>query len=252
MEDKKSLCLHCNHKLEDNYCSHCGQKASTHRYSLKHFFMHDFVHGVFHFDKGALYTVKELFTRPGHSVREFVEGKRAKHFNLFTFIFLVVTLGHILASFTSFKMSDLMQSEQSIDVTHQFEIYQRENPKTFSLAQIPLLALFSMLLFRKSKQNYTEHLVLNTYKSSAELLLGTVFTAVTIFYRDMTVLGYFVSVIVLSVLLYSIWFYYQYFSAFGYSKVELMIRSVLASISIYLLTILLTIVYVRVVDAYIL
>ncbi|MEO8862184.1 MAG: hypothetical protein ABI358_12210 [Ginsengibacter sp.] len=29
-----------------------------------HFLWHDVQHGLFHFDKGVLYTTKQLFTRP--------------------------------------------------------------------------------------------------------------------------------------------------------------------------------------------
>jgi hypothetical protein len=248
MEQKNSACLHCQQPLAESYCAHCGQKATTHRYSLKHFFLHDFVHGVFHFDKGVLYTTKELFTRPGHSIREFVEGKRAKHFNLFTYIFLIITLSHVLGSFAKFKMEELAPTERGRSVTGRIEAFQKENPKTTSLAQIPLLAVFSLLIFRKSKQNYTENLVLNTYKSSAELLMGTLFTTATIFCKDRVIMGYLLSFLLLASLSYSVWFYKQYFSAYNYSKFGLIWRSVLASIALYVLIPLVTVVALFVED----
>lgn len=83
-------CLNCNNQIQNNFCSVCGQKLSTHRYSLQHFFVHDLVHGVFHVDKGFLFTIKELFTRPGHSMREFIEGKRANHFNYFSLVLIIL------------------------------------------------------------------------------------------------------------------------------------------------------------------
>ncbi len=86
-------CLNCEHSIAEKYCSCCGQKTSTHRYSLKHFVEHDFVHGVWHVDKGIVFTIKELFTRPGHSVREFILGKE---------LIISVSL-HFLYSFWVFR-----------------------------------------------------------------------------------------------------------------------------------------------------
>ncbi|MBC8155688.1 MAG: DUF3667 domain-containing protein [Bacteroidetes bacterium] len=72
-------CQNCNSELNGNFCSHCGQSSNTHRLNF-HFLWHDIQHGLLHIDKGILYTTKELFTRPGHSIREFLLGKRVKHF----------------------------------------------------------------------------------------------------------------------------------------------------------------------------
>jgi hypothetical protein len=46
-------------------------------------FWHDVQHGLFHFDKGMYYSAKELYWRPGHSIREFIEGKRVSHLSQF-------------------------------------------------------------------------------------------------------------------------------------------------------------------------
>ena len=42
---------------------------------------HDLIHGVWHIDKGVLFTVKELILRPGDSVRGFIQGKRVGFFS---------------------------------------------------------------------------------------------------------------------------------------------------------------------------
>lgn len=35
---------------------------------------------VFHLDEGFLFTIKELFIRPRHSIIEYVQGKKSKTF----------------------------------------------------------------------------------------------------------------------------------------------------------------------------
>src|SRR5687768_14676548 len=101
-------CLNCNHQAGNNFCPHCGQKSSTHRYSVMHFVEHDFIHGVWHVDKGILFTIKELFTRPGHSVREFIQGKRVNYFSFVTLILLILTISSLLTPYIHIKLSDLM------------------------------------------------------------------------------------------------------------------------------------------------
>src|SRR6478609_6433349 len=98
-----SDCLNCGHPLAENFCSKCGQKASTHRYSLKHFIEHDFVNGVWGLDRGVLYTLKDLFTRPGHGVREYVQGKRAYYFNFVALILLILTIAALLDPYSHIK-----------------------------------------------------------------------------------------------------------------------------------------------------
>lgn len=228
-------CLNCNTPLKDNYCSKCGQKASTHRYSVKHFLMHDFINGTFYLNKGFFYTMKELFTRPGHSIREFINGKRVSHINCLTLLFLVVMLAHLLGEFTPIKIADLVGMDSRNYIT-KLEEFSTTYPRLFILASIPIYATFSAFWFAKAKQNFTEHLILNSYKASGELILSALFTLLTIFYRDISVLTIFYLILTLLILSYSTWFYYQYFSAFGYRKFTLLIRSVLTALSMIFLT----------------
>jgi hypothetical protein len=202
---------------------------------LKYFLLNDLVRNLIPLDKGFFYTIKELFSRPGHSIRAFVQGKRAKHFNYFTFILLVISMNHFAGSWSEIKLIDITSySLNSDEILTKFEKMSRAYPQLFTLMQIPFLALFSYLFFRNSKQNLTENLVLNTYKTSAELLLSTLFTMISVVYKNIAVLSYLYSVVAVLTLSYSVWFYYQYFSAFGYSKVSLLLRSVLTTVIITL------------------
>ncbi len=215
-------CLNCNSNIENKFCSTCGQKTSTHRFSLQHFFVHDFVHGVFHFDKGFPYTIKELFTRPGHSIREFIEGKRINHFNYFAFILVIIAISHYMGSFSHVNKHELYGSSYA-----GFQKVVKEYYKIVALAGIPLFALSSYLLFRRSKQNYTEHLVLNIYRLSAYLIMSGIFTLISLFYTNVSGLQILNRGLAFSEVIYSSWFFYQYFSVFGYKKWVLVSKSIL-------------------------
>jgi hypothetical protein len=67
---------------------------------------------------------------------------------------------------------------------------------------------------------------------SGELLIAIAFTILAIMLKSTLALSYLVNGVALSSLVYSIWFYYPYFSAFGYSKVGLFARSLLTSVTL--------------------
>lgn len=219
-------CLNCNSDTENNFCSVCGQKTSTHRFSLHYFLTHDLIHGVFHLDKGFLFTIKQLFVRPGHSIREYIQGKRVKHFNYLTSILILIAIGHFLGSFSKVSFADLYEKGQ---MTGYAKVV-KEYAKVIILIGIPLFTLTSYLVFKRAKQNYTEHLVVNTYLMSGILVIGLLFPLITLFYSNIKVLQVINLGIPFLELVYYYWFFYQYFSVFGYQKSALVLRSVLVAI----------------------
>lgn len=162
------LCLNCNRKLEGNFCIHCGQSAEIHRFTLKHVFSHDFAHAIFHFDKGLFFSIKELFFRPGHSVREYIEGKRVAHINYFSMLVLLTMVFSLIEHLTPFHYTDLGDGRN--DILKRIDNLLKEHPKFIFLTMIPLQALVSYLLFRKADQNYSEHFVLNSLQTKIQFI----------------------------------------------------------------------------------
>jgi hypothetical protein len=235
-------CLNCNTELIDKYCPHCGQKASTHRFSLRHLFTIDFFHGTFHLNRGLLYTLKALYTKPGHSIREYVQGKRKRHFNCFTLLCFVLTIDIAITHFFSLTTVDLAGDEIDADAVNILNIIM-ENTRWFTFIKIPVYAWLSFLFFKKAKQNYAEHLVLNTYLICGYLIIGLFYVIIILFSRGLWHnIGQGLATLV--ALAYPAWFYYQYFSPFYRKKIRLFYRSFVASVIAYIcatLVVLLTV-----------
>lgn len=242
MEHLAANCLNCGNLVTEKYCGNCGQVSSTHRYSLKHVVAHDFIHGVWHVDKGVLYTIKQLFTNPGNSTRAYILGKRVNYFNFITLMLLILGVSSVVAHYTHIGMADLVP-EASKHAINSFEEFSVKYPKVVLLITIPITSFFSLLWFRKAKFNYAEHIVLNSYKASAELIIALLFTVITIFYTNIQVLIviYYIGIGGFT-FFYGIWFYYQFFSKSGYSKKALLIRSIMVTVSFPLLSFLIGIV----------
>lgn len=85
-------CGSCGRSIDGDdqkFCPQCGQPTPAHRIDWQ-FLSHEIQHGIFHVDKGILFTVKHLLTRPGDMIREYLDGNRAGHFKP---VLLVMILG---------------------------------------------------------------------------------------------------------------------------------------------------------------
>lgn len=151
-------CLNCETLLQDAYCHHCGQKASTHRYSLKSLLTHDMLHSLWHVDKSILRSWWQVLKAPGKEGHKSIAGKRAGQFPVLTLaifatILLLLTLTfkapeeHIIVRFGKFDFSDWVH----------------HNAKWLWLSLILFYALSNQIFFRRVRYNLAEHIVMSTY-----------------------------------------------------------------------------------------
>ncbi|HQQ97192.1 MAG TPA: DUF3667 domain-containing protein [Cyclobacteriaceae bacterium] len=221
-------CLNCRAPLEGNFCKDCGQAASTHRFTFKHVFGHDFLHAMFHFGGGFFFTLKELFTRPGHSIREYVAGKRVRHLSYFSFLIVIVLLFSGAEAITDFNYASARGDDESRHIVDIVNNSLKHHPKIIFIGILPLLALTTWILFRKARHNFAEHFVLNTYKQASILLINVLFVLVVsrISENSIPLAERWLSVLTMS---YAVWYYYQYFTSFYTRKVLLLLRVIVAA-----------------------
>ena len=192
MDSAASACKNCEKPLEENvnYCPNCGQKADTGRINW-HFLFHEIQHGIFHVDGGILFTVKELFTRPGHSLREYINGKRKNHFKPVLLIMIIGSICGLINYFLNKKdklkddtiadisasSTDLQKMNQYIDLKGFVEYMQKvfkwfpEHLAFTILILVPVAALSFYFAFKKKKVNYVEWLVIMCFMSGQALLV---------------------------------------------------------------------------------
>lgn len=162
-------CKNCGNIFEGNFCNICGQPAHVHPINAK-YILHDVQHGLFHFDYGILYTLWQLFIRPGHTVREYIQGKRIAHFAPISLVLIMATLyGFIYHSFDI----DTFKYSASEDVNYEnFNQWIGHHYSLFTLVTIPYYAFFSWLFFIRRGYNFSEHIVLNCFLASQRLCIS--------------------------------------------------------------------------------
>lgn len=140
------------------------------------YLIQEFILGVFHVDKGFFFTIKELFIRPGKTLRNYLEGKRIRYFKPFGYLFLSATIYTFLslALNISFNLesyvTDFMATtgEATHDVLDNINLrtsWITNNYALMNLLFLPFIALCSWLIFRKEKYNYGENVVIAAYIS---------------------------------------------------------------------------------------
>ncbi len=174
-------CKNCEALINGNFCSNCGQSANIHRISW-HYLWHDIQHGFFHVDKGILFTVKELFTRPGHTIREFLQGKRVKHFKPISLMLILAGIYGFLYHYFHYNLtstnislkeggSELMATKL---IDEKIKNLRLNYYSIFAMCQLPFLSIATYLCFRKVKYNLVEHLIIHSFLISQQLVLSIV------------------------------------------------------------------------------
>ena len=164
-------CKNCGNLFQGNYCNNCGQPAHTHPINTN-FVMHDIRHGLFHIDGGLLYSAQQLFLRPGHTIREYIDGKRAKHYKPFSMVIVLASFYGLLYHLLEI---DLFRTVQDDSFNHeQLNGWMAHYYAFITLALIPVFSLSSYLMFRRSGYNFVEHMVLNSFYSCQKLVVRMV------------------------------------------------------------------------------
>lgn len=176
-------CKNCENYFEGSYCNQCGQKSHVQRINFN-YLINEISKGIFQIEHGLLFTIKELFVRPGHSIRAFLAGKRKPYFKPIAFIFLLSTIYAItthffeentyLEDFVGGFSNGLTDDGDSLTNTAKVLNWMAANHAYTTLLLLPVFSFASYSVFVESKYNYFEHLVLNAYITGQQTLIYAV------------------------------------------------------------------------------
>ena len=239
MSKTEKRCLNCNSIVEGNYCSKCGQPIDSSRINIKHL-MEELQSGIFHINKGLIYTTKELLLRPGSTIRNYISGKRVKYSKPFTFLIIWGAVYSIIFHFFNyFPMTEM--NDQSSEVLQYIPLFHWSsiNYSLVALFLMPIYAFSSYLLFHRKGYNYTEHLVVFSYIQGATIFL--ILLCYPLIYLSKSVHVY--KVVHAFSEIYVIWALSQFFRTSSWLKVISKVILIIVLTTIFLM-ILLGIIYV--------
>ncbi|HVM89910.1 MAG TPA: DUF3667 domain-containing protein [Puia sp.] len=175
-----TTCKNCNNQFDGKFCNHCGQAADTHRLNMHHIW-HDLQHGLFHFDNGIFYTVKQLLKRPGHTIREFINGKRVGHFKPLSFVVILATVYGLLYHYFIGNIFNVKPTQTGDGLLSAYEKVIHWTTNHFAYATLLLTittTIASYLVFWRQGYHFAEHFVLNAYYRGLVLVIVLLFLPV--------------------------------------------------------------------------
>ena len=89
-------CLNCGNEYTGNFCPNCGQKAKTKRLKLREI-LADFANSIIGGDNKFANTLRGMCCRPGHMVREYLQGHRCQYYNPLQMLIWIVSIYAVLS-----------------------------------------------------------------------------------------------------------------------------------------------------------
>ncbi|WP_233268829.1 DUF3667 domain-containing protein [Mucilaginibacter lacusdianchii] len=169
-------CGHCNTEIAYNYCPQCGHPAKLNRID-GHYIQHEVLH-VLHFEKGILYTIKELLISPGKSVRAFVTQNRSRLVKPIIFIILSSLLYTIVSHFFHLEEGYITVRDKNNLATSSINAWVQSHYGYANILMGIFIALWLTLFFKKSKYNFFEILILLCFVMGMGMLIFSVFAVI--------------------------------------------------------------------------
>lgn len=169
-------CKHCKVAVANEFCGHCGTPVRLKRVD-SHYILHEVMH-VLHFEKGILYTIRELLIRPGENIRRFLTEDRSRLVKPVIFLVISSLLYTLVTHFFHLEkdhiVSDAAKYATFAAITEWIEDH-------YGYANI-IMGLFIggwlRLFMRKSVYNFYEILIALCFVIGTGMLIYTVFVLV--------------------------------------------------------------------------
>lgn len=209
-------CKNCGHRVDEKFCSHCGQSSKVDRINFPNF-LKEVSESVFQINKGLFYTLKELFVRPGNTLKEFINGKRKNHFKPIAYVLTLSTVYFLITQVThqntwmddvvSGWMNGVTGSNSGVEIS-KITTWFSKNYAYSTLLLLPVFSIASYLSFFKFGKNYLEHIVINSYITGQQAFFYALFAiGGTVIESDaIEVFSFLVSIS------YTFWVFWQFFS----------------------------------------
>ena len=165
-------CKNCNQHFKGNYCNNCGQAASTGRLNFDSIW-EDIKYGLFHFNHKIVFTTRQLFYRPGHAIRDYIEGKRLDYFKPISFLLLLASVYALLNHY--FHIQFIMEGSSDHSVFNRLGLEESNewiinHFGWLALLGVPIYSVVTFFIFRKQGYNFIEHLVTTSFLAAQRYL----------------------------------------------------------------------------------
>lgn len=156
-----TTCKNCGRQTETRFCPDCGQSTAVKRLEMATI-VRDLPSIVLNVDRGFLYNVVQLVTRPGYAIKDYLDGRRKPFQHPLTFMLII--LGAMLVAMNLMEVhyydpvQDAWMSPQQAAFWRDYDATQQNwihYYKFYIPFYLPWMALVYCLWLRLMGQRYT-------------------------------------------------------------------------------------------------
>lgn len=166
-------CKNCKAEINQNYCSNCGQPTKIKRID-GHYITQE-IGDVLNFERGILFTIKELLIRPGENVRKFISENRSRLVKPIIFIIATSLIYSLINHFFDIEDSYVKFEETKQSTTGNIFKWVQDHYGYANIIMGMFIAFWTKLFFRKYNYNYFEILILLCFVMGIGMLIYSVF-----------------------------------------------------------------------------
>ena len=169
-------CKNCNTEIIYNFCPNCGQPSVLKRID-GHYIAHEIEH-VLHFDRGILFTVRELFINPGQSIRNYISENRSRLVKPVIFIILTSLIYTLISHF--FHVEDEYVKYEGLEETAFVKIlgWMQRNYGYMNIMTGMFIAVWLKVFFKKYEYNFFELLIMLCFVLGISMLIFAFFALI--------------------------------------------------------------------------
>lgn len=153
-------CKNCNKEINSKFCPDCGQPASLKRIDRK-YIIHEIEH-VLHFERGILYTIRELTINPGRNIRKYLSENISRLVKPIIFIIIMSLIYTVLTHLFHVEDDYVKYQESKGAAPSTISNIVKWVQGHYGYANIMMgifIALWLKLFFRKYDYNFYEILI---------------------------------------------------------------------------------------------
>lgn len=167
-------CKNCNADVNQNYCPNCGQPTKLKRID-GHYIIHEIEH-VLHFERGILFTIRELLIKPGENVRLYISENRSRLVKPIIFIIVTSLIYSLINHFFHIEDGYVKFNETKQSTTGHIFKWVQDHYGYANIIMGMFIALWTKLFFRKYNNNFFEILILLCFVMGIGMLIFSIFS----------------------------------------------------------------------------
>lgn len=166
-------CKNCNREVNSKFCPDCGHPTSLKRID-GHYVVHEIEH-VLHFERGILFTIRDLVTNPGQNIRNYLTENRSRLVKPIIFIIVTSIIYTLCNHFFHFEDGYVKYLDSKKSTTTEIFKWVQGHYGYANLILGIFIALWTKLFFKKHNFNFFEILILLCFVMGIGMLIYSVF-----------------------------------------------------------------------------